>query len=135
MVEVASPMSALREAHTTAQAALKAALPALDAGEVGLRVTLWHPPKDGVMTMEPGRLVAHGFAPKDEVVPSALPAGRAAHLDFRGPWEELPAAWQHLFAWADEQELALGGTNWEIYAEENTQDQARPQADLYALLA
>jgi effector-binding domain-containing protein len=134
VVKVVSPMSALREAHTTAHATLKAALPTLDAGTVGLRATLWHPPVDGTLTMEPGRLVERGFQAAGGVVPSELPAGRAAHLVFQGPWEALPGAWQTLFDWCAEQKLALAGTNWEIYQEENP-DRSKQEAQLYALLA
>lgn len=134
VVKVVSPMSALRDAHMTAHAKLKAALPTLEAGTVGLRATLWFPPKDNVLTMEPGRIVEHAFQPAGDVVPSELPAGRAAHLPFHGPWAELPAAWQRLFDWCSTQNLKLAGTNCEIYAEEN-QDPDGQEARLYALLA
>jgi effector-binding domain-containing protein len=134
VVKVVSPMSDLREAHMTAQAKLKAALPRLDAGAVGLRVTRWQPPVDGTLTMEPGRIVASSFPAVGDVVPSELPAGRAAHLLFRGAWPELPGAWQTLFDWCSAQNLKLAGTNWEIYAEEN-QDPDGQEARLYALLA
>jgi effector-binding domain-containing protein len=134
VVRVASPMSELMGAHTTAHAKLKSALPDLDAGEVCLRATLWYPPKDGVLTMEPGRIVQRSFKPVGEVVPSELPGGRAAQLHFRGPWHALPGAWARLFAWTAEQKLALAGTNWEIYAEE-AKDPNGQEARLYALLA
>jgi effector-binding domain-containing protein len=76
--------------------------------------------------------VSRSFEPVGEVVPAALPAGRAAHLLLVGPYDGLPAAWQKLFAWCAEQRLQLAGVNWEIYADD---DPAQLETSLYALLA
>jgi effector-binding domain-containing protein len=78
--------------------------------------------------MEIGRVVAQGFAAVGEVVPSELPAGRAAHLAMEGGFENLPLAWQTLFDWCKAQQLSPAGINWEIYG--RTED-----AELYVLLA
>jgi len=71
--------------------------------------------------------VARGFAPRGEVVPSELPAGRAAHLVMTGSFEGLPRAWETLFEWCQKEKLQPAGINWEIYG-------AAAGAELYALL-
>ena len=43
-----------------------------------------------MLAMEIGSIVARGFPAKGEVVPSELPAGRAAHLLLTGSFEGLP---------------------------------------------
>src|SRR5438128_7542 len=105
VVKVEAPMSKLPEAQRAARATLAAALPTLAAGAVGPGCTLWRPPVDGVLAMEPGVIVAQGFEPAGEVVPSALPAGRAAQLLMHGPYDGLPGAWQALFAWCAREKL------------------------------
>ena len=78
--------------------------------------------------MEIGRVVARSFAGVGEVVPSELPAGRAAHLSMEGGFENLPLAWQTLFDWCKAEQLSPAGINWEIYG-------ASEGAELYVLLA
>jgi len=72
--------------------------------------------------------------PVGEVVPSALPAGRAAHFLLVGSYEGIPGAWQTLFAWCAEQRLKLADVNWEIYGEWND-DPAKLETSMHALLA
>jgi len=67
-------------------------------------------------------------AEEGEVVPSELPAGRAAHLSMEGGFENLPLAWQTLFDWCKAEQLSPAGINWEIYG-------ASEGAELYVLLA
>ena len=69
---------------------IAAILPALDAGPVGRAFTLWRPPVDGMLDMEPGVIVSRLFESKGEVVASALPAGRAAHFQLVGLYDGLP---------------------------------------------
>jgi len=130
VIKAQTPLHELPQAQRRLRAALSAVLPKLDVGVIGASCTLWHPPSDGRLDMEAGVLVARGFEPEGEVVPSTLPAGRAAHFMLRGPFDGLPKAWQTLFDWCDEQDLELAGINWEIYGD----DPAEPQAALYALL-
>jgi len=130
VVKAHAPLDGLPQAQRRMRATLGAALPKLDVGVIGAGCTLWHPPVEGRLAMEAGVLVARSFEPEGEVVPSALPAGRAAHFLLRGAFEGLPKAWQTLFDWCDEQDLDLAGINWEIYGD----DPAQPQAALYALL-
>jgi hypothetical protein len=111
---------------------INVALGSLDVGPLGPTCTLWRPLPDGRLDLEPGILIARAFEPVGEVVPSALPAGRAAHLLYVGPYEGLSGAWQTLFAWCKQNELELAGINWEIY---ENKDSAPPETSLYALLA
>ncbi|MFL5093452.1 MAG: GyrI-like domain-containing protein, partial [Xanthobacteraceae bacterium] len=99
-----------------------------------LAFTLWRPPTDGRLDMEPGIVVSRALAPLGEVVPSALPAGRTAHLLLTGPYDGIPGAWNRLFAWCAGERLTLAGTNWQIYGDEND-DPAKLTTALHALLA
>ena len=126
------PMAEIPQAQRTLRPKLRAAVQSLDVGPPGYTFTLWHPPIDGRLDMQPGILVSRSFEPVGEVVPAVLPAGRAAHLLLVGPYDGLPAAWGRLFAWCAEQRLQLAGVNWEIYADD---DPKQPETSLYALLA
>jgi len=126
------PMGEIPQAERALRRQLMAAVESLDVGPLGAAFTLWRPPVGGRMDLQPGILVARTFAPVGDVMPSALPAGRAAHFVLVGPYDGLPAAWQRLFAWCAVQEVKLAGINWQIYAEE---DPAAPETSLHALLA
>jgi hypothetical protein len=110
---------------------ISAAVQSLAVGPLGDTCTLWRPLADGRLDLEPGVLVAREFEPVGEVVLSALPAGRAAHVLYVGPYEGLSGAWQTLFAWCAQEGHKLAGINWEIYSNE---DSAQPDISLYALL-
>jgi hypothetical protein len=128
VVKIQAPMNKLPESQRSARAAINAALPSLDTGQLGPTCTLWRPPTGGALYMEPGTVVSQAFASTGEVVLSALPAGRAAHLSMKGSFEGLPQAWQTLFDWCKAEGLPTAGTNWEIYG-------AAEDTELYALLA
>ena len=128
VIRAASPFDKLPETHRTARAALASVLPSLEAGPLGPACTRWTRPTGSVLPMEIGCIVARGFAPRGEVVPSELPAGRAAHLVMTGSFEGLPRAWETLFEWCQKEKLQPAGINWEIYG-------AAADAELYALLA
>ena len=130
VVKAQAPLADVPQAQRRLRATLAAALPKLDVGVIGESCTLWHAPVQGVLDMEAGVLVARGFEPEGEVVPSMLPAGRAAHYVLRGPFDELPTAWKTLFDWCAEHQLDLAGVNWEIYGD----NPAELQTALYALL-
>ena len=51
-----------------------------------------------MLPMDMGTMVARAFEPKGDIVPSDLPAGRAAHLLMKGSFEGLPGAWETVFA-------------------------------------
>lgn len=73
--------------------------------------------KDGRPNVEVGVEVARAFAPRGRVVPSSLPAGRAARTVSRGApsVEGLAAAHDAVHAWCAAEGHELTGVRWEIY--------------------
>jgi effector-binding domain-containing protein len=128
------PMAEIPQAERSARAKLDAAVRSLDVRPLGQTFTLWRPPTDGRLDMEPGVVVSRAFAPLGEVVPSALPAGRTAHILLTGPYDGIPGAWNRLFAWCTAERLTLAGVNWQIY-EDESDDPAKLTTSMYALLA
>jgi hypothetical protein len=124
-------MPEIPQAERALRGKINAAVSSLDVAPLGHRFTLWRPLPEG-LDLEPGIVVARAFAPVGEVVPSALPAGRTAHLLYVGPYEGLPGAWQTLFAWCAREELPLARVNWQIYLKE---DSTPPETALHELLA
>ena len=122
-------------AQRSARAAVDAALPSLQAGQLGRPVTRFRTPAQGALDMEIGTIVGHGFAPQGDVVPSDLPAGRAAHFVLKGSFDGMPGAWQTLFEWCKAEKVDLAGVNWEIYMPWEGVDPSKLETDLYALLA
>ena len=133
VVKVTAPFAKLPKMQRAARVKIAAALASADADQSGPGCTLWRPPVDGKLDMEPGVLVPRPFAPMGEVVPSLLPAGRTAHLLLTGPFEGLQGAWGTLLGWCREKELKLAGVNWEIYGEHQA-DSSRQETLLHALL-
>ena len=107
----------------------------LGVAPLGHSCTLWRPPVDCVLDMEPGVLVSGLFPPMDDVVPSELPAGQAAYFLLRGPFDNLPGAWKTLLDWCAAEKLALAGINWEIYSAPEDTEPDKLETALYALLA
>jgi effector-binding domain-containing protein len=128
------PYARMREAHQAARAKLIAARPMLAAGATGLFVTRTGMPAASGLYMEIGLMVEHAFPAVGDVVPSELPAGRAAHFHLVGGFENLPKAWPFLMGWVGEQGLTPAGINWETYGE-TAADPAQQVTDLYMLLA
>jgi len=135
VVRVKAKMSELREVQQASRARLAEVLPTLDVSPLGHTCTLWRPPVDGVLDMEPGILVSGPFSAVDDVVPSELPGGRAAYFLLRGPFDNLPDAWKTLLDWCAAEKLALAGVNWEIYSPYENVEPDRLETALYALLA
>lgn len=135
VVRVKARMSELREAQQTSRARLAEVLPTLGVSQLEHSCTLWRPPVDGVLDMEPGVLVSGAFSPVDDVVPSELPAGRAAYFLLRGSFEGLPGAWKTLLDWCAAEKLTLAGVNWEIYGPWQDVEPDQLETALYALLA
>ncbi len=129
------PFPEVPAAQRAARAAVNAALPSLDAGSRGKPCTRFRTPVVDALDMEIGTIVDRTFAAKGEVVPSELPAGRAAHFQLKGPFDGMPGAWQTLFDWCQAEKLQLAGINWEIYMPWEGVDPARLETDLYAMLA
>ena len=109
------PFAEIPAAQRASRATLAAVLPTLDVGALDRTCTRWRPPVGGKLAMEMGTIVAHDFAAAGEVIPSDLPAGRAAHFVMRGAFDGLPGAWQTLFQWCEAEKLKPAGINWEIY--------------------
>jgi effector-binding domain-containing protein len=135
VVRVKARMSELREAQQTGRARLAEVLPTLGVSQLEHSCTLWRPPVDGVLDMEPGVLVSGAFVAVDDVVPSELPAGRAAYFLLRGSFEGLPGAWKTLLDWCAAEKLTLAGVNWEIYGPWQDVEPDQLETALYALLA
>ena len=135
VVKAKVPFPEIPMAQRSARAAIDAALPSLDAGPPGRPLTRFRTPAKDALDMEIGTIVSRGFAGRGEVVPSDLPAGRAAHFRLEGPFDGMPGAWQTLFEWCKAEKLELAGINWEIYMPWEGVDPAKLETDLYALLA
>jgi effector-binding domain-containing protein len=135
VVKAKVPFPEIPKAQRSARAAVDAALSSLDAGAPGRPVTRFRTPAKDALDMEIGTIVGRSFAARGEIVPSDLPAGRAAHFQLKGPFDGMPGAWQTLFAWCQAEKLELAGINWEIYMPWQGVDPAKLETDLYALLA
>ena len=135
VVRIKARMSELRAAQQTSRARLAEVLPTLGVSSLEHSCTLWRPPVDGVLDMEPGVLVSGAFAAVDDVVPSELPAGRAAYFLLRGSFDGLPGAWKTLLDWCAAEKLPLAGINWEIYGPSEDIEPDQIETALYALLA
>lgn len=135
VVKAKVPFPEIPMAQRSARAAVDAALPSLDAGPFGRPLTRFAMAAKDMLDMEMGTIVGRSFAGRGEIVPSELPAGRAAHFQLKGPFDGMPGAWQTLFAWCQAEKLELAGINWEIYTPWEGVDPAKLETDLYALLA
>jgi len=135
VIKAKVPFAEIPDAQRSARAAVNAALSSLDAESTGRPCTRFRTPANGALEMEIGTIVSRPFTVKGEVVPSDLPAGRAAHFLLKGPFDGMPGAWQTLFDWCKAEQLELAGINWEIYMPWQGVDPAKLETDLYALLA
>jgi hypothetical protein len=135
VVKSSVPFAEIPAAQRAARTAVSAALPVLNAGSVGRPCTRFRTPARERLEMEIGTIVDRSFQAEGEVVPSDLPAGRAAHFQLKGPFDGMPGAWQTLFDWCKTEKLALAGINWEIYMPWEGVDPEKLETDLYALLA
>jgi len=135
VIKAKVPFAEIPAAQRSARAAVNAALSSLDAEPTGRPCTRFRTPASGALEMEIGTIVSRPFTAKGEVVPSDLPAGRAAHFLLKGPFDGMPGAWQTMFDWCKAEQLELAGINWEIYMPWQGVDAAKLETDLYALLA
>ena len=135
VVKAKVPFAQIPEAQRSARRQVADALPLLEAGSTGRPCTRFRTPAPEALEMEIGTIVARAFAPRGDVVPSDLPAGRAAHHVLKGSFEGMAGAWQTLFDWCKAEKLALAGINWEIYTPWEGVAEAELETDLFALLA
>ncbi len=92
VVKTKVPFAKIPDAQRAARAAVDGALPSLDAGPLGRPCTRFLTPAASALDMEIGTIVARTFPAKGEVVPSDLPAGRAAHFLLKGSSSRSPAS-------------------------------------------
>jgi effector-binding domain-containing protein len=90
--------------------------------------------KDGVPNVEVGVMVTASFSPVGRVIPSTLPAGRAATTTHRGGPQLLGAAHDAVRAWCAANGHMLAGPSWEIYGDPDSATDAFA-IDVYWLLA
>lgn len=69
----------------------------------------------GVFDFEVGVPVSSSVKRTGRVFPSELPAARVAKTIYRGPYEQLGAAWQEFDEWIKESGLTSAGELWEVY--------------------
>lgn len=69
-----------------------------------------------VFDFEVGLPVASAVEPSGRVRAGSLPAGKAAVTIYRGPYEELGAAWGDFMQWLEEHGHQVGEGLWEHYA-------------------
>ena len=117
------------EAQRRARPLLQAALQAAEIAPASPPLTVWRMTGDGRVDYAPGVFVAQPLAATGEVSLLTLPAGQAAHLTLTGGYDQLPAAWERLFAGCAGRTRT--GLNWEVYPAQNA-DAAK--TDLYSLL-
>lgn len=96
--------------------------------------TIWRATDSGKVDYAPGIFIEKGFDASGNVTVLTLPGGRAAHVVLDGPYEELGAAWQRMFADCAREGIALSGLNWEVYAAPAAPGQ-QPRTELYSLVA
>jgi DNA-binding transcriptional MerR regulator/effector-binding domain-containing protein len=73
------------------------------------------PDDDDLSEVEIGWPTAHGLPARPPIESRSMPAGRAAWAVFRGPYEELPAAYRAVYEWTLEHGHEPAGSPREIY--------------------
>jgi effector-binding domain-containing protein len=83
-----------------------------EGGERWQNVMLY---KDDRPDVEVGVLAPRTFTPRDNVIASELPAGKAAMATHRGDYARLGTTHEAVLAYARANALRLAGPRWEIY--------------------
>lgn len=102
--------------------ALAAALARQGVPPMGPAFARYDGPPGDVAELEVGFPVAAEIDPDGDVVPSSLPAGTAATLEHRGPYDDLGTSWARLVEWADAEGHERGSVLWETYVTEPSPD-------------
>lgn len=89
--------------------------------------------KDDVPNVEVGVEVAEPIPDLGRVVPSCLPAGRAAMTTHHGSYGDLGSAHRAVIEWCDRNGLQRVGPRWEIYGHWR-EDSAGQDVDVYYLV-
>jgi effector-binding domain-containing protein len=90
--------------------------------------------KDDVPNVEVGVEVGEPIPALGRVVPSRLPAGRAATTTHRGNYDELGSAHRAIIEWCDRGGLQRVGPRWEIYGH-SREGSTDAEVDVYYLVA
>jgi effector-binding domain-containing protein len=92
---------------------------------------------DDVPNVEVGVEVSEAVSPGERVVPSALPAGRAAHTISRGPPtpEGIDAAHTAVLRWCAANAEQTTGVRWEVYGHWRDDDPEGFEIEVYWLLS
>jgi effector-binding domain-containing protein len=76
------------------------------------------------LKMEPGIFdfricvpVDNPVTPSGRVIPGTLRAAKVAQVDYIGPYEGLPGAWEEFMTWIEGQGLKVADDLWESYVE------------------
>jgi effector-binding domain-containing protein len=114
--------------------AVYAALPGSSATQDGQNIAVYAPQGDGRVAVEIGVQVAAPFSGSDELVCSSLPSGPALHHRHVGPYDAIVLAYEVLYAWVAEHDVATTGVSMEVYGDHDP-DPSRLVTDLYVMLA
>jgi effector-binding domain-containing protein len=85
------------------------------------------------LDFEVGVQVARSFGAAGAVVPSALPAGRAAHTVHWGDYADLGDAHDSVLIWCRANGQVTTSVRWEVYGDWDD-DPSKVQTDVYWLL-
>jgi GyrI-like small molecule binding protein len=101
----------------------------------GHNIFLYHPTarRGDPMDVDFGVEVVREFPPFGEVRPVRTPAGEAATVTHRGPYDQLRQAHDAVHAWAAAAHRAFAGPSWEIYGDWSD-DPAKLETTLVYLL-
>ena len=81
----------------------------------GMPLARYHSMDGNTVDLECALPVAAPLAGTDRIRACELPAGRAATVTHRGPYDELSRTWAALTEWMKEQGLEAAGAPWEVY--------------------
>ena len=99
----------------------------------GHNVFLYHHEKPEIMPVDFGVEVVRSFSGEGEVQCVTTPAGEAAVVVHRGPYEQMRAAHQALHQWCAANRRTIGGHSLEIYGDWSD-DPARLETTIQYLL-
>ncbi|HWG85683.1 MAG TPA: GyrI-like domain-containing protein [Deinococcales bacterium] len=133
IIHVVVPREQIREVMGPGINELHATLAAQGVTPSGPWFTRHHRMQPDVFDFDIGLPVAALVQAQGRMQPGELPATRAAHATYRGPYEGLPAAWAEFDAWIAAQGLETTGALWEVYAvgPEGGADPASYRTELY----
>lgn len=97
VVRALVPLTAMAQAQRHARELLDAAFEVASVAPSGSWLTVWRPPRGGMIDYAPGVRVPDDVACSAPVSLMTLPEGAAAHRIGREPFDGPAAAWSRLF--------------------------------------